>query len=167
MRRILLGWIVLSAVGASTASAGPGSPDLEHARKVASMDRRDRELIAGFASAIANDDALCEPLPWPEHIGDNEISVSQAQVTYLTAVAYMLAHAGEFSSDWQADVMTEINLVCQPSGTDFRDTLITYLKTIKVRGAVRAEAPEPPPRRVTVLPAFLPGGVAYSATLRF
>ncbi|MDY0001076.1 MAG: hypothetical protein RBU30_07270 [Polyangia bacterium] len=102
------------------------------------MDRRDQEIIAGFARSFANIDKVCWQDPWPPHIGEDNLTSAQLGISRLAAVAYMMAHATEFKTHWQA-VQNEITSFCPahivlPEDTtyDFRDQLLEHLQTISV-----------------------------------
>lgn len=103
----------LITISSTSAFAATGSPDLNHATLAISMDRRDRELIAGL-SRLSNDVDWYEADPWPEHVSDDNISLSQAGVTWLTAMAYMLAHPGDFASGWHGSLMNGATIFSQP-----------------------------------------------------
>lgn len=130
MRFLPTALVCLLVLCPTSVLAERGSPDLNHARPASSMDRRDREIIVGFARGFVDWPARCEPDPWPLKVGKDPLASANLQIARLAAAAYMLANEDDFS-DWQG-VMDDVKTWCGPLDSDYRGKLIAYLNKIFV-----------------------------------
>ncbi|MDY0001707.1 MAG: hypothetical protein RBU30_10460 [Polyangia bacterium] len=140
MRRLLQGSVCLLLLGSTPVYAERGSESLDEATDTTAVDRRDREVIAGFARNFTDEFVRCRIDPWHEFLSEEHNTSDQLQLARLASVAYLLLNSGDFP----ADVVTQVDLWCpdldpppppdpnDPPPPNYRDKLVDYLKTIRV-----------------------------------